>query len=40
MYFQNNTQAFMTAKFTEEEKDYHYLHRLAREANGEERKWQ
>ncbi len=27
----------MAAKFTEEE-DYHYLHRLAREGNGEERK--
>ena len=27
----------MAAKFTEEE-DFHYLHRLAREANGEERK--
>ncbi len=37
MYFRNNTQAFMAAKFTEEE-DFHYLHRLAREANGEERK--
>src|SRR6266508_1970176 len=37
MYFRNNTQAFMAAKFTEEE-DFNYLHRLAREANGEERK--
>ena len=37
MYFRNNTQAFMAAKFKEEE-DFHYLHRLAREANGEERK--
>jgi hypothetical protein len=33
----NNTQAFMAAKFTEEE-DYRYLHKLAREANGEEKK--
>ncbi|KAF8805861.1 hypothetical protein BYT27DRAFT_7103543, partial [Phlegmacium glaucopus] len=37
MFFRNNTQAFMAAKFTEEE-DYCYLHKLAREANGEERK--
>ena len=28
----------MAAKFTEEE-DYHYLHKLAWEANGEEKKW-
>ena len=28
MFFCNNTQAFMAAKFTEEE-DYHYLHKLA-----------
>jgi len=26
MFFHNNTQAFMTAKFTE--KDYHYIHKL------------
>ncbi|KAF8812144.1 hypothetical protein BYT27DRAFT_7207980 [Phlegmacium glaucopus] len=37
MFFCNNTQAFMAAKFTEEE-DYRYLHKLAWEANGEERK--
>ena len=28
----------MAAKFTEEE-DYHYIHKLAWEANGEEKKW-
>ncbi len=39
MFFRNNTRAFMAAKFTEEE-DYQYIHRLAREANGEERKRQ
>jgi hypothetical protein len=37
MFFRNNTQAFMAAKFTEEE-DYRYIHKLAREANGEEKK--
>ena len=37
MFFRNNTQAFMAAKFTEEE-DYRYLHKLAREANDEEKK--
>ena len=37
MFFRNNTQAFMAAKFTEEE-DYHYIHKLAQEANGEEKK--
>ena len=37
MFFRNNTQAFMAAKFTEEE-DYHYIRKLAREANGEEKK--
>ena len=37
MFFRNNTQAFMAAKFTEEE-DYRYLHKLARETNGEEKK--
>ena len=37
MFFRNNTQAFMAAKFTEEE-DYRYLHKLARDANGEEKK--
>ena len=38
MFFCNNTQAFMAAKFTEEE-DYHYIHKLTWEANGEEKKW-
>ena len=37
MFFHNNTQAFMAAKFTEEE-DYRYIHKLAQEANGEEKK--
>jgi hypothetical protein len=37
MFFRNNTQAFMAAKFTEEE-DYRYLHKLAQDANGEEKK--
>jgi len=37
MYFQNNTKAFMVAKFTEEE-DYQYLHKLAWNANGMEKK--
>jgi len=37
MFFRNNTQTFMAAKFTEEE-DYHYIQKLAREANGEEKK--
>ena len=37
MFFRNNTQAFIAAKFTEEE-DYRYIHKLAREANGEEKK--
>lgn len=36
MYFRNNTQAFMAAKFTEDE-DYKYLHALARK-NDDERK--
>ena len=36
MFFRNNTQAFMAAKFTEEE-DYCYIHKLAQE-NGEEKK--
>jgi len=39
MFFRNNTQAFMEAKFTEEE-DYRYLHKLGREAGGDERKRQ
>ena len=37
MYFRNNTVAFMAAKFTEEE-DYKYIHKLARETGGMERK--
>jgi len=37
MYFRNNTKAFMVAKFTEEE-DYQYLHKLAWNANGMEKK--
>ena len=37
MFFRNNTQTFMAAKFTEEE-DYHYLHKLAQDSNGEEEK--
>jgi hypothetical protein len=37
MFFCNNMQAFMAAKFTEEE-DYRYIHKLARESNGEEKK--
>ena len=37
MFFRNNTQAFMAAKFTEED-DYHYIHKLARDANVEEKK--
>ena len=36
MFYKNNTQAFMTAKFTEPE-DYQYLHMLARESQGEEK---
>src|SRR6266568_6380667 len=37
IFFQNNTQAFMAAKFTEAA-DYHYLRKLARDANGDEQK--
>ena len=37
MFFHNNTQTFMAENFTEEE-DYCYIHKLAREANGEEKK--
>ena len=37
MYFQNNTKAFIAAKFTEEE-DYQYMHKLARNAGGMEKK--
>jgi hypothetical protein len=36
MFYRNNTQAFMAAKFTEAE-DYQYLHRLARECQKEEK---
>ena len=39
MYFHNNTEAFMATKFTEEE-DYQYIHKLGREANGEEKEVQ
>ena len=39
MFYKNNTQAFMAAKFTEPE-DYKYLHMLARESRGEEKQWQ
>ena len=37
MFFRNNTEAFMETKFTEEE-NYQYIHKLGREANGEEKK--
>ena len=37
IFFQNNTQAFMAAKFTEAA-DYQYLYKLARDANGDEKK--
>ena len=37
MFFRNNTQTFMAAKFTEEE-DYRYLHKFAQDSNGEEEK--
>lgn len=37
MFFHNNTQAFMAAKFTEVE-DHQYLHKLARETQGDEKK--
>jgi len=37
MFFRNNTQAFMAAKFTKEQ-DYRYIHKLAQEANNEEKK--
>ena len=36
MFYKNNTQAFMAAKFTEPE-DYQYLRMLARESHGEEK---
>jgi len=38
MFYKNNTQAFMAAKFTEPE-DYQYLCMLARESQGEEKRW-
>ena len=37
IFFRNNTQAFMAAKFTEAA-DYQYLRKLARDANGDEQK--
>jgi hypothetical protein len=36
MFYKNNTQAFMVAKFTEPE-DYQYLRMLARKSQGEEK---
>ncbi len=36
MFFRNNTQAFMAAKFTEPA-DYQFLRQLARDASGDER---
>ncbi|KAF8801016.1 hypothetical protein BYT27DRAFT_7216447 [Phlegmacium glaucopus] len=38
MFFQNDTAAFMKEKFTEAE-DYAFLHKLAQESGGEEKKW-
>src|SRR6266699_7179001 len=38
MFYKNNMQAFMTAKFTEPE-DYQYLCMLACESQGEEKQW-
>ena len=38
MFFHNNTQAFMDTKLTELE-DQQFIHKLAREATGEQRKW-
>lgn len=38
MFFRNNTQAFMAAKFTHE--DYAYIRKLARESDSEEKKRQ
>ena len=37
MYFRNDTEAFMKEKFTEKE-DHQFLHKLARESTGEEKK--
>jgi hypothetical protein len=39
MFYKNNTQAFMAAKFTEPE-DYQYLHMLAHKSQGEEKQQQ
>ncbi len=38
MFFRNNTQLFMEAKFTTEE-DYKYLHKMARETGSGEQAW-
>jgi len=38
MFFHNNTQLFMEAKFTTEE-DYKFLHKLARETGSGEQAW-
>jgi hypothetical protein len=38
MFFRNNTQLFMEAKFTKDE-DYKFLHKLARETGGGEQAW-
>jgi hypothetical protein len=38
MFFCNNTQLFMEAKFTTEE-DYKFLHKLARETGSGEQAW-
>ena len=38
MFYKNNTQAFMAAKFTEPE-DYQYLHMLACKSQEEEKQW-
>ena len=38
MFFRNNTQLFMEAKFTKDE-DYKFLHKLARETGSGEQAW-
>ena len=38
MFFHNNTQLFMEAKFTKDE-DYKFLHKLARETGSGEQTW-
>ena len=38
MFFRNNTQLFMEAKFTKDE-DYKFLHKLAREMGSGEQAW-